>query len=151
MTHDKFCAHEQATGVKIPSFLSEPPMTPKIFPWDSIENSGYPSIRGRVELYNITFAKFGTPCKKGIRANSRDYAIAVNNDTSDANHPIYVKNVDMFGVEQNSFVNFPVPNPSLISQVIILDFADPKCEPYFMHASSKNDYLQSGDFEATLQ
>jgi hypothetical protein len=93
-------------------------MTPIITTWVNPEDSGYPSIRGRVELYNITFAKFGASCTHGLRANFSDYAIAANALAADANHPVYTRNVEMFEVEKENVAHIPPPLPELISQVL---------------------------------
>jgi hypothetical protein len=115
-TYINMHAHVQSVGVQTSTFLSAKNKAPVVKPWNNAEK--YPALYGRTELHGVTFAKFGAPCKTGRRDGMSDYAIGVNPTSADANHPMYVRGVEMVDVNEGNVAKFALPNPEWINQVM---------------------------------
>lgn len=86
-------------------------------PWAGIKT--YQSIDGTTLFDNLTIVNFNDQCGR------RNYFLATNKDNDDGQHPVMIKNVQMFEVENSSKVWIHRPN---LNKINIWDCIDMDCD-----------------------
>ncbi|RMZ95260.1 fibrocystin-L, partial [Brachionus plicatilis] len=86
-------------------------------PWAGIKH--YQSIDGTTLFENLTITNFNAQC------GARNYFLATNKYNDDGQHPVMIKNVRMFGVDNSSKVWIHRPN---LDKINIWDCIDMDCD-----------------------
>ncbi|RMZ97180.1 fibrocystin-L, partial [Brachionus plicatilis] len=86
-------------------------------PWAGIKT--FQSIDGTTNFENLTFTNFNAKC--GIR----NYAISTNKYNDDGQHPLMMKNIHIYGVENSSKIWIHRPN---LDKINIWDCIDMDCD-----------------------